>query len=145
MFQKRKDNLIINQVKLQKIIKILEVHKMKKFFENFKDAKFIAALLAMISGIMVMFKCDNNTIALITNIVGVVLPALAYVITSGILDWNKINTAIKQILDIIDTYLESENKEQQEHREVAVGAVSVNKEKEVICKIAEILRPVVRK
>ena len=118
---------------------------MKKFFENFKDAKFIAALLAMISGIMVMFKCDNNTIALITNIVGVVLPALAYVITSGILDWNKINTAIKQILDIIDTYLESENKEQQEHREVAVGAVSVNKEKEVICKIAEILRPVVRK
>ena len=118
---------------------------MKKFFDNFKDAKFIAAIIAMISGIMVMFKCDNNTIALITNIVGVVLPALAYVITSGILDWNKINTAIKQILDIIDTYLESENKEQQERKEIAVGAVLVNKEKEVICKIAEILRPVVRK
>ena len=118
---------------------------MKKFFENFLDAKFIAALVAMIAGIMGMLKCENHTIALITNIVAVAFPALAYVITSGILDWNKINTAIKQILDIIDTYLESENKEQQERKEIAVGAVLVNKEKEVICKIAEILRPVVRK
>ena len=118
---------------------------MKKFFENFKDAKFIAALLAMISGIMVVFKCDNNTIALITNIVGVVLPALAYVITSGVLDWNKINTAIKQILDIIDVYMKSEGIEQQKTDEEVVGARVINKEQEVICKIAEILRTVVRK
>ena len=119
---------------------------MKKFFENFLDAKFIAALVAMIAGILGMLNCENHTIALITNIVGVACPALAYVITSGILDWNKINTAIKQILDIIDTYMESEKTtETQENKDDAVGAVPTSKEKEVICKIAEILRPVVRK
>jgi hypothetical protein len=118
---------------------------MKKFFENFLDAKFIAALVAMIAGIMGMLNCENHTIALITNIVGVACPALAYVITSGILDWNKINTAIKQILDIIDTYMESENTVEQQEQEEVAGARAINKEKEVICKIAEILRPVVRK
>lgn len=118
---------------------------MKKFFENFLDAKFIAALVAMIAGIMGMLNCENHTIALITNIVGVACPALAYVITSGILDWNKLNAAIKQILDIIDTYMESEEKTQQEQKETTVGAVPASKEKEVICKIADILRTVVRK
>lgn len=131
---------------MQKIIKILEVHKMKNFFENFKDAKFIAALIAMISGVMVMLKCDDNTIALITNIVGVVCPALAYVITSGILDWNKINTAIKQILDIIDVYMKNEDVvDKQEQKEVVVGSAPVNKEKEIIYKIADILKTVIRK
>lgn len=119
---------------------------MKKFFENFLDAKFIAALGAMITGIMTMLNCENDTIVLVTNIVLVACPAIAYVITSGVLDWNKLNVAIKQILDIIDVYMKSEEStEIQEQEEVAVGDTYVNKEKEVICKIADILKMVVRK
>ena len=109
------------------------------------DKKFIAALVAMIAGILGLLNCEDNTIALITNIVVVACPAIAYVITSGILDWNKINTAIKQILDIIDIYMKSEELDnQQEEKTEVVGAVAVNKEKELIYKIADILKTIVR-
>lgn len=123
---------------------MLGVYKMKKFFENFMDGKFIAALIAMIAGIMGLLKCDDSIIALITNIVAIALPAIAYVVTTGILDWNKINTAIKQILDIIDLYMNDEATEEEQNEQIA-GAKQVDKEREVICKIADILKTVVRK
>ena len=119
---------------------------MKNFLENFLDVKFIAALIAMITGVMTMLNCDNDTIVLVTNIVLVACPAMAYVITTGILDWNKINDAIKQILDIIDVYMKSEETDnEQEQKEVVVGTTHVNKEKEIICQIADILKTVVRR
>lgn len=118
---------------------------MKKFFENFLDKKFIAALVAMIAGILGLLNCEDNMIALITNIVVIACPAIAYVITSGILDWNKINIAIKQILDIIDVYMKSEETTGENEEEVPAGSTYISKEKEVICKIAGILKTVVRK
>ena len=90
---------------------------MKEFFKNFLDKKFITALVAMIAGIMGLLNCEDNTIALITSIVVVACPAIAYVITSGILDWNKLNTAIKQILDIIDVYMKSEENALEDNQE----------------------------
>ena len=115
---------------------------MKKLFELFTDKKFITALIAMIAGILGLLHYDDNVIALISNIIMIAVPAVAYVITTGILDWNQINTAIKEILNIIDTYMESEDNATE-----AVGASRVedNKEREVIYKIADILRTVVRK
>lgn len=115
---------------------------MKKFFELFTDKKFITALIAMIAGIMGLLHYDDNIIALISNIMMIAVPAIAYVITTGILDWNEINTAIKEILNIIDDYMKENNNTTE-----AVGAprVESNREKEVICKIADILRTVVRK
>ena len=116
---------------------------MKKFFENFKSKKFLMALIAMVTGIMGLLNCDDNIIALVTNIILVGMPAIAYIITEGVLDWNKINAAIVEILNIIDTYMASEKEETEE--EVPVGTKkTISKEKEVIYKIASILREVVK-
>ena len=143
MFQRKRDNRIINQVKLQKTIKNLGVHKMKKFFEQFLDKKFIAALVAMIAGILGLLNYEDSVIALISNIIMIAIPAVAYVITTGVLDWNKVNTAIKEILNIIEIYMDSEEAKDTEE---AIGAASRNnKEKQVIYKIADILKTVVRK
>ena len=112
---------------------------MKNFFENFKSKKFLMALIAMVAGIMGLLNCDDNTIALVTNIILVGVPAIVYIITEGVLDWNKINTAIVEILNIIDDYMASEKEETEE--EIPIGATkTISKEKEVIYKITSILR-----
>ena len=116
---------------------------MKKFFEQFLDKKFITALIAMIAGILGLLNYEDNVIALISNIIMIAVPAVAYVITTGVLDWNKVNIAIKEILNIIDVYMESEQEEKLE--EVVGASLGVNKEKQVIYKIAGILKTVVRK
>lgn len=116
---------------------------MKKFFEQFLDKKFIAALVAMIAGILGLLNYEDSVIALISNIIMIAVPAVAYVITTGVLDWNKVNTAIKEILNIIEIYMDSEEAKDTEE---AIGAASRNnKEKQVIYKIADILKTVVRK
>lgn len=116
---------------------------MKKFFENFKSKKFLMALIAMITGIMGLLNCDDNVIALVTNIILVGVPAIVYIVTEGVLDWNKINSAIIEILNIIDEYIASETEETIEEVPTGTGK-KATKEKEVIYKIASILRTVVK-
>lgn len=117
---------------------------MKKFFEQFLDKKFITALIAMIAGILGLLNYEDSIIALISNIIMIAVPAVAYVITTGVLDWNKVNTAIKEILNIIDIYMESEEETKTEIEEAVGSALENNKEKQVIYKIADILKTVVR-
>ena len=122
---------------------------MKNFFKKMLDPKFLTALVAMITGIMGLFNCEENMIALVSSAILVVLPAVAYMVIEGVFDWNKINNAIEEILRIIDEYIASEQQNIdtanpiEGNEQIAIGS-SKNKEKEVIYKIASILHTIVK-
>ena len=128
---------------------------MKKFFENFTDKKFLMAFVAVVTGILTLYNIEDNTISLVTSLILIVLPVIGYVISEGVLDWSKINMAITEILRIIDDYIQSEKEEKETEKiedetkenktEELSGSVIINreevtKEKEVIYRIATILR-----
>lgn len=128
---------------------------MKKFFENFTDKKFLMALVAVVTGILALFNIEDNTVSLITSLILIILPVIGYVISEGVLDWNKINIAITEILKIIDDYMQSEKEEKETEKiedevkenkteelsgSVIINGEEVTKEKEVIYRIATILR-----
>ena len=119
---------------------------MKSFFKKILEPKFLMALVAMVTGIMGLFNCEENMIMLVSSAMVIVLPVISYMIVEGVIDWNKINNAITEILRIIDEYIASENQDVdsiEEEVRTAVGA-SKNKEKEVIYKIASILHTLVK-
>lgn len=122
---------------------------MKTFFKKMLDPKFLTALVAMITGIMGIFNCDENMVVLVSSSILVVLPAVSYMIVEGVVDWNKINNAITEVLRIIDEYMASEEQEidtiksTEEKAPVAIGG-GKNKEKEVIYKIASILHTIIK-
>lgn len=128
---------------------------MKKFFENFTDKKFLMAFVSVITGILTLYNIEDNTISLVTSLILIVLPVIGYIISEGVLDWKKINMAITEILQIIDDYIQSEKEEKETEKiedetkenktEELSGSVIINreevtKEKEVIYRIATILR-----
>ena len=128
---------------------------MKKFFENFTDKKFLMAFVAVVTGILTLYNIEDNTISLVTSLILIVLPVIGYIISEGVLDWKKINMAITEILQIIDDYIQSEKEEKETEKiedetkenktEELSGSVIINreevtKEKEVIYRIATILR-----
>lgn len=136
---------------------------MKKFFENFTDKKFLMSLIAVVAGILALFNIGDSTVNLVTSLMLIVLPVIGYVVSEGVLDWNKINVAISEILKVINDYLkenggdvgdgkETDNNEEQSEV-VATESLSLskatkpyqdfdNKEREVILRIAEILNMV---
>ena len=122
---------------------------MKSFFKKMLDPKFLTALVAMVTGIMGLFNCEENMIALVSSAILVVLPAIAYMVVDGVFDWNKFNNAITEILRIIDEYIASEKQDMdttnsiEENEQIAIGS-GRNKEKEVIYKIASILHTIVK-
>lgn len=130
---------------------------MKKFFENFTDKKFLMSLIAVVAGVLALFNIGDNTVNLITSLMLIILPVIGYMVSEGIVDWNRINTAISEILNVINNYLkETEEEDSIESNEVQAedieraasmaSKVSTphkdfdNKEREVILRIAEILR-----
>ena len=128
---------------------------MKEFFENLTDKKFLMAFVSVITGILTLYNIEDNTISLVTSLILIVLPVIGYVISEGVLDWKKINMAITEILQIIDDYIQSEKEEKEAEKiedetkenktEELSGSVIINreevtKEKEVIYRIATILR-----
>lgn len=128
---------------------------MKKFFENFTDKKFLMALVAVVTGILALFNIEDNTVSLVTSLILIILPVIGYVISEGVLDWNKINIAITEILKVIDDYMQSEKEEKETEKiedevkenkteelsgSVIINGEEVTKEKEVIYRIATILR-----
>lgn len=127
---------------------------MKKFFENFTDKKFLMALISVVAGVLALFNIENNTISLITSLILIILPVIGYVVSEGVLDWNKINIAITEILKVVDDYIQSEKDTTEETEtndetkaEELSGVVMINnkevtKEKEVIYRIATILRTI---
>lgn len=138
---------------------------MKKFFENFTDKKFLMSLIAVIAGILALFNIGDSTVNLVTSLMLIVLPVIGYVVSEGVLDWNKINVAISEILKVINDYLKetggdtgddkgTDNNEEQSEV-VAPESLSLskaikpyqdfdNKEREVILRIAEILNTIKR-
>lgn len=120
---------------------------MKTFFKRVLDPKFLTALVAMITGIMGVFNCEENMVVLVSSSILVVLPAISYMIVEGVVDWNKINNAITEVLRIIDEYLISEKQDMDSvdnSASIAIGSSKTNKEKEVIYKIASILHTIVK-
>lgn len=127
---------------------------MKKFFENFTDKKFLMALISVVAGVLALFNIENNTISLITSLILIILPVIGYVVSEGVLDWNKINIAITEILKVVDDYIQSEKDTTEETEsndeakaEELSGVIMINnkevtKEKEVIYRIATILRTI---
>ena len=128
---------------------------MKEFFENLTDKKFLMAFVSVITGILTLYNIEDNTISLVTSLILIVLPVIGYIISEGVLDWKKINMAITEILQIIDDYIQSEKEEKETEKiedetkenktEELSGSVIINreevtKEKEVIYRIATILR-----
>lgn len=128
---------------------------MKKFFENFTDKKFLMALVAVVTGILALFNIEDNTVSLVTSLILIILPVIGYVISEGFLDWNKINIAITEILKVIDDYMQSEKEEKETEKiedevkenkteelsgSIIINGEEVTKEKEVIYRIATILR-----
>ena len=128
---------------------------MKEFFENLTDKKFLMAFVSVITGILTLYNIEDNTISLVTSLILIVLPVIGYIISEGVLDWKKINMAITEILQIIDDYIQSEKEEKEAEKiedetkenktEELSGSVIINreevtKEKEVIYRIATILR-----
>ena len=128
---------------------------MKEFFENLTDKKFLMAFVSVITGILTLYNIEDNTISLVTSLILIVLPVIGYIISEGVLDWKKINMAITEILQIIDDYIQSEKEEKETEKiedetkenktEELSGSVIINreevtKEKEVIYRIAIILR-----
>ena len=128
---------------------------MKEFFENLTDKKFLMAFVSVITGILTLYNIEDNTISLVTSLTLIVLPVIGYIISEGVLDWKKINMAITEILQIIDDYIQSEKEEKETEKiedetkenktEELSGSVIINreevtKEKEVIYRIATILR-----
>ena len=128
---------------------------MKEFFENLTDKKFLMAFVSVITGILTLYNIEDNTISLVTSLILIVLPVIGYIISEGVLDWHKINMAITEILQIIDDYIQSEKEEKETEKiedetkenktEELSGSVIINreevtKEKEVIYRIATILR-----
>lgn len=122
---------------------------MKNFFKKMLDPKFLTAIVAMVTGIMGLFSCEENMIMLVSSAILVIFPAISYMIVEGVVDWNKINDAISEILKIIDEYMASEKetidngKLIEENVEVIAGS-NKNKEKEVIYKIASILHTIIK-
>ena len=127
---------------------------MKKFFENFTDKKFLMALISVVAGVLALFNIENNTISLITSLILIILPVIGYIVSEGVLDWNKINIAITEILKVVDDYIQSEKDTTEETEsnneakaEELSGVIMINnkevtKEKEVIYRIATILRTI---
>ncbi len=130
---------------------------MKKFFENFTDKKFLMSLIAVVAGVLALFNIGDNTVNLITSLILIILPVIGYIVSEGIVDWNRINTAISEILNVINNYLKETEEEtnvegneiQTEDIEKVVSMVSKaskpykdfeNKEREIILRIAEILK-----
>ena len=128
---------------------------MKEFFENLTDKKFLMAFVSVITGILTLYNIEDNTISLVTSLILIVLPVIGYIISEGVLDWKKINMAITEILQIIDDYIQSEkeeketekiedetkeNKTEERSGSVIINREEVTKEKEVIYRIATILR-----
>ena len=122
---------------------------MKNFLKKISEHKFLRALVAMVTGIMGLFNCEENMIMLVSSAMLVVLPVISYIVVEGVVDWNKVNKAITEILRIIDDYMASEKQEiditnsTEENTQVAIGS-GKNKEKEVIYKIASILHTIIK-
>ena len=132
---------------------------MKEFFENLTDKKFLMAFVSVITGILTLYNIEDNTISLVTSLTLIVLPVIGYIISEGVLDWKKINMAITEILQIIDDYIQSEKEEKENKTDteeieeetdknkieelsgsVIINGEEISKEKEVIYRIATILR-----
>ena len=132
---------------------------MKEFFENLTDKKFLMAFVSVITGILTLYNSEDNTISLVTSLTLIVLPVIGYIISEGVLDWKKINMAITEILQIIDDYIQSEKEEKENKTDteeieeetdknkieelsgsVIINGEEISKEKEVIYRIATILR-----
>lgn len=121
---------------------------MKSFFKKILDPKFLTALVAMVTGIMGLFNCEENVIMLVSSAMLVVLPVISYMVIEGVVDWNKINTAITEVLKIVDDYMASEKQDIDITTPVEDVPVASNrdknKEREVIYKIASILHTIVK-
>lgn len=129
---------------------------MKKFFENFTDKKFLMSLIAVVAGVLALFNIGDNTVNLVTSLILIILPVIGYTVSEGIVDWNRINTAISEILNVINNYLkETEEEANIEGNEIQTEDIEKvasmackaskpykdfeNKEREIILRIAEIL------
>lgn len=70
--------------------------------EKLKSRKFIMSLTAVICGILGMFNLPDTTVNSVGNILMVVLPAVAYIITEGRIDAQRLIAAAKEVIDIVD-------------------------------------------
>ena len=93
---------------------------MKDYFKKFTSRKFLLALISVISGIMTMANCDDSLIKLVCSLIMIILPAIAYIITEGVLDKTSIGLALQQVIDTINDYFDlKENEEVQNADNVA--------------------------
>ncbi len=70
--------------------------------EKFKSRKFMMSLISVICGILGMFNMADTTVNSVGSILMVVLPAVAYIITEGRIDTQRLIAAAKEVIDIVD-------------------------------------------
>ena len=80
---------------------------MKDFFKKLGSRKFLMALISVISGIMTMMNCGDNLIQFVCSLALIVIPAIAYIITEGVLDYVGIGLALEQVIETIQKYIDS--------------------------------------
>ena len=85
---------------------------MKEYFKKFTSRKFLLALISVISGIMTMANCDDSLIKLVCSLIMIILPAIAYIITEGVLDKTSIGLALQQVIETINDYFDLKENEE---------------------------------
>lgn len=80
---------------------------MKDFFKKLGSRKFLMALISVISGIMTMANCGDSVIQFVCSLVMIIVPTITYIITEGVLDYTGIGLALDQIIEAIQTFIDS--------------------------------------
>lgn len=70
--------------------------------EKLKSRKFMMSLISVICGILGMFNLSDTALNNIGSILMVVLPSVAYIITEGKIDTQRLISTAKQVIDIVD-------------------------------------------
>lgn len=84
---------------------------MKKFLANLGSRKFLIALVSIISGILTLMNCNDSLIQFVCSLIMILVPAVTYIITEGVLDYTSIGTMLEDVAEIINKYIEDKKSE----------------------------------
>lgn len=85
---------------------------MKKFLANLGSRKFLIALVSIISGILTLMNCNDSLIQFVCSLIMILVPAVTYIITEGVLDYTSICTMLENVAEIINEYIENKKTEE---------------------------------
>lgn len=105
---------------------------MKEFFEKLKSRKFLACVVGIIVGIVVVFGVDEGTISTIAGAVVSIGSIVAYIVTEGAIDAK----AIQSVKDFIEKSFGSfENADGESDAECNKEGLSINEEGNVVTQL----------